>query len=96
MCQGKKRRKEEGKSEKIEESEKRKERKGQRKIEKRNAVKGLLVSSKHILVSSVNISTPTSSHIRESYYSFSYNNLCNYLFINEFQFNKKVVLKMIK
>ncbi len=32
----------EGKSEKIEESEKRKERKGQRKIEERNAVNGLI------------------------------------------------------
>ncbi len=42
LGQGKKRRKRGGKSEKIEESEKRKERKGQRKIEKRNPVKGLV------------------------------------------------------
>ncbi len=39
---GKKRKKGKGKSKKVEESEKRKERKGQRKIEKRNAVNGLV------------------------------------------------------
>ncbi len=41
------------------------------------------------------ISTPTSSHICESCYSFSYRNFHNYLFMNEFRFNRKVVLKMI-
>ncbi len=35
------------------------------------------------------------SHIRKSCY-FSYGNLRNYLFMNEFWFNKKVILKMIK
>ncbi len=40
LCQGKKRRKGEGKSEKIEESEKRKERKRHRKIQKKNVVNG--------------------------------------------------------
>ncbi len=35
------------------------------------------------------ISAPTTSHMRESCYSFSYSNLPNYLFINEFWCNKK-------
>ncbi len=42
IVSGKKRRRGEGESEKIEENEKRKERKGQRKIEKRNTVNSLV------------------------------------------------------
>ncbi len=42
------------------------------------------------------ISAPESSHMRESCYSFSYHNLRNYLFINKFRSNKKVILKIIK
>ncbi len=42
-----------------------------------------------------NISAPTSSHRRKSYYSF-YCNLRNYLFINKFRINKKAILKIIK
>ncbi len=49
-----------------------------------------------ILALSVDISTSKSSHMSESCYSFSYRNLRNYLSINKFQFNKKVILKIIK